>query len=268
MPRLSHKNTLLAAASLIFYSFGQLGCVPLFLSSILVNYLAGLLLTSESLRPRKAVLLGAVILNLGILGLFKYTDFILTNVNTLLHTAIPLPGIELPIGISFFTFQGMSYVIDVYRDRTSGSRSLLTVLLYISFFPQLIAGPIVKYHDIAEQIGDRTVTPAGTALGIRRFIAGLGKKVLISNAMGFVSDAVFNTHLAAGMDFRLAWLGGICYMMQIYFDFSGYSDMAIGMGHMFGFTFKENFNYDPEEDNEPDPEPLRRRKKKRRRRRK
>ncbi|MBQ3256092.1 MAG: MBOAT family protein [Oscillospiraceae bacterium] len=243
MPKLSHKNALLAAASLVFYSFGQLYRVPLFIGSILLNYCAGLLLMVPKLRHRKAILTLAVLLNLGILGVYKYTDFIIENLNGLLHTALPLPGIELPIGISFFTFQGMSYVIDVYRDRTSGSRSLLTVLLYISFFPQLIAGPIVKYHDIAEQISSRNTTVEDTALGICRFIAGLGKKVLLSNPMGFVADAVFNRHLAAGMDYRLAWLGGICYMMQIYFDFSGYSDMAIGMSRMFGFRLKENFNY-------------------------
>ena len=243
VPKLQYKNLLLAAASMIFYSFGQLNRVPLFLCSILLNYAAGLLLTNPKVHTRKAVLTLAVLLNLGILGIYKYTDFIIGNINTLLHTALPQPGIELPIGISFFTFQGMSYVIDVYRDRTSGSRSLLTVLLYISFFPQLIAGPIVKYHDIAAQITDRSPTSADIAMGIRRFIVGLGKKVLISNQMGLIADTVFNVHLAPNMDYRLAWLGGICYMMQIYFDFSGYSDMAIGMGHMFGFTFKENFNY-------------------------
>ena len=242
-PKLHHKNALLAAASLIFYSFGQLYRVPLFVCSVFLNYGMGLLLMSDKIRHRRAVLLVAVTVNLGILCVYKYTDFLLENLNAVLHTALPLPGIELPIGISFFTFQGLSYVIDVYRDKTGGSRSLLTVLLYISFFPQLIAGPIVKYHDIAHQIGCRNASAEEAALGIRRFIVGLGKKVLISNAMGYVSDTVFNSHLAAGMDFRLAWLGGICYMMQIYFDFSGYSDMAIGMGHMFGFTFKENFNY-------------------------
>ena len=243
VPKLSYKNVLLAAASLIFYSFGQLHRVPLFVCSILLNYAAGLLLMSGRFRHRKAVLIAAVVANLGILGVYKYTDFLVGNLNALLHTDLPQPGIELPIGISFFTFQGLSYVIDVYRDKTSGSRSLLTVLLYISFFPQLIAGPIVKYHDIAAQIGCRSASVEDAALGIRRFIVGLGKKVLISNSLGYVADAVFNNHLAAGMDFRLAWLGGICYMMQIYFDFSGYSDMAIGMGRMFGFTFKENFNY-------------------------
>ena len=243
LPKTAHKNALLAVSGLIFYSFGQLDRLPLFLCSILLNYAAGVLLSSDRLRRRRLVLTVAMVLNLGILGVYKYTDFILASINDLLHLSLPLPGIELPIGISFFTFQGISYVIDVYRDKHSGTRSLMTVLLYISFFPQLIAGPIVKYHDIALQIVHRTADTEAAAQGIRRFIVGLGKKVLLSNPMGLIADTVFNTHLAAGMDCRLAWLGGLCYMMQIYYDFSGYSDMAIGMGHMFGFTFKENFNF-------------------------
>lgn len=243
VPGLRVKNLLLAVASLIFYAFGQIGYMPLFLGSIVLNYVMGLLLQKESITARKAVVMLAVVINLAVLGVYKYTDFILGILNSLLGLRIPLPAIELPIGISFFTFQGLSYVIDVYRDRDSGTRSFLTVLLYISFFPQLIAGPIVKYHDIAEQIDNRTCSAENTAAGIQRFIAGLGKKVLISNTVGLVADTVFNEYLTAGMDFRLAWLGGICYALQIYFDFGGYSDMAIGMGKLFGFTFKENFNY-------------------------
>ena len=241
--KIEHKNMALALFSLVFYSFGQIAYVPLFLLSVLVNYGAGLLLRGGEHRFRRIVLIGAVLLNLGVLGVYKYTDFVIGNLNALLSVQIPLPGLELPIGISFFTFQGMSYVIDVYRDRHSGSRSLMTVLLYIAFFPQLIAGPIVKYHDIADQIRCRSESVEQTAMGIRRFIVGLGKKVLLSNALGFVADSVFNDHLGASMDYRLAWLGGICYMMQIYYDFSGYSDMAIGMAGMFGFSLKENFDY-------------------------
>ncbi|MCM1149359.1 MAG: MBOAT family protein [Butyricicoccus sp.] len=243
LPGLRAKNAWLALASIVFYAFGQLQYVPLFLLSVALNYGFGRLLQLR-LGCRRALAGAAVMLNLGVLCLFKYTDFLLGAVNSLTGASIPLPGITLPIGISFFTFQGLSYVIDVYRDRESGARSFFKVLLYIAFFPQLIAGPIVKYHDIAEQIDWRKTDPALTADGIRRFITGLAKKLLISNAAGLIADTVFDTLLPSGaLDFRLAWLGAVCYTLQIYFDFSGYSDMAIGLGRMFGFEIKENFNY-------------------------
>ena len=245
IPGLRAKNILLALASIVFYAFGQLQYVPLFLLSVLINYFSGLILTSARAH-RKAVLALAVILNLGILCVFKYTDFILQNLNLAFHTELAPTGIVLPIGISFFTFQGLSYTIDVYRDPKSGTKNFLKLLLYISFFPQLIAGPIVKYHDISEQIDSRRCTAEETAAGIRRFITGLAKKILISNAVGYIADAVFNDYLhsfSGSADWRLMWLGGICYTLQIYYDFSGYSDMAIGMGHMFGFTILENFKH-------------------------
>lgn len=245
IPGLRAKNILLALASIVFYAFGQLQYVPLFLLSVLINYFSGLILTSAKAH-RKIVLALAVILNLGILCVFKYTDFILQNLNLAFHTALAPTGIVLPIGISFFTFQGLSYTIDVYRDPKSGTKNFLKLLLYISFFPQLIAGPIVKYHDISEQIDSRSCTAEETAAGVRRFITGLSKKILISNAVGYIADAVFNDYLhsfSGSADWRLLWLGGICYTLQIYYDFSGYSDMAIGMGHMFGFTILENFKH-------------------------
>ena len=243
LPGLRSKNIWLAFSSVVFYAFGQLAYVPLFLGSVLVNFGMGLLLQSGTAH-RKGVVTLAILLNLGVLGLFKYTDFIITNLNALLGTHIPLTWIELPIGISFFTFQGLSYVIDVYRDPNAGSRNFGKVLLYISFFPQLIAGPIVKYHDIARQLDCRTLHAGETAAGMQRFITGLAKKLLLSNTAGLIADTVFNTLLPAGtLDWRTAWLGGICYSLQIYFDFSGYSDMAIGMGHLFGFTIPENFRY-------------------------
>lgn len=243
LPNLKSQNLWLALSSIVFYAFGQIAYVPLFLGSVAVNFGLGLLLRRRD-GHRKAIVTLAVVLNLAVLGLFKYTDFVLGNLNALLGTDLPLPGIELPIGISFFTFQGLSYVIDVYRDPDSGSDRFTKVLLYIAFFPQLIAGPIVKYHDIASQIDHRTCHPARTAAGMQRFIIGLAKKLLISNAAGLIADWVFDTLLpAGGLDCRVAWLGAMCYSLQIYFDFSGYSDMAIGMGHMFGFTIKENFNY-------------------------
>ena len=232
-----YRNILLAASSLIFYAFGQLHYVPLFLLSVFINYAAGLLLAGR-FRGSRPVLAIAVILNIGILAAFKYTDFFLSNVNALTGAALPLPGLELPIGISFFTFQGLSYTIDTFRDPDAGTRSFGKLLLYISFFPQLIAGPIVRWGDISSQIDSRTCTPEQTAYGVRRFLFGLGKKLILADSVGYLADAVFSS---VSGDFRLAWLGGICYTLQIYFDFSGYSDMAIGMGRMFGFTIKENF---------------------------
>ena len=243
LPGLRARNCFLALVSVVFYAFGLPRYVPLFLATILVNYLAGLALMGVSGQgKRKALLAIAMAADLGLLVFYKYTDFLIAGVNSLLATAIPLPGIILPIGISFFTFQAMSYTIDVYRDPSAGTRSFMKLLLYIAFFPQLIAGPIVKYHDISQQIDGRVCTPGETAKGIQRFILGLAKKLLIANAAGRVADAVFTAAAgAAVLDWRLAWAGGICYTLQIYYDFSGYSDMAIGMGHMFGFSFKENF---------------------------
>ena len=233
------KNALLLAASLIFYAFGQPVYLPLLLVSVLLNYLCGLLAAGR--YPRLGVGI-AVAGGIGMLAVYKYADFAIGTVNSLFGLSLPLTGIALPIGISFFTFQGLSYVIDVYRDRTLVSRSFSKVLLYISYFPQLIAGPIVKYHDIEKEIDARHTTPQETALGIRRFICGLAKKLLVSNAMGQMADTVFA--LPAGeIGMFAAWTGAVCYTLQIYFDFSGYSDMAIGMGHMFGFHFLENFNY-------------------------
>lgn len=233
------KNALLLAASLIFYAFGQPVYLPLLLLSVLLNYVCGLLAAGK--YPRLGVAL-AVAGGIGMLAVFKYADFAIGTVNSLFSLSLPLTGIALPIGISFFTFQGLSYVVDVYRDRSVVSKSFVKVLLYISYFPQLIAGPIVKYHDIEREIDERHTTPQETALGIRRFICGLSKKLLISNAMGQMADAVFA--LPAGeIGMFAAWMGAVCYTLQIYFDFSGYSDMAIGMGRMFGFHFLENFNY-------------------------
>lgn len=236
------KNALLAAASLVFYAFGQLQYVPLFLASIVINYLSGLLLCTRYPRS-KAVLALSVILNLGILAVFKYTDFVLSNINALTGADLPMTGIVLPIGISFFTFQGMSYVIDTYRRPEDGTRDFLKLLLYISFFPQLIAGPIVKYHDISQQIDSRVTSPEESAAGIRRFVRGLGKKLLLADTVGYIADAAYTALAAGTTDARLMWLGAVCYTLQIYYDFSGYSDMAIGMGHMFGFTILENFRF-------------------------
>lgn len=240
LPGIRLKNALLLLASVLFYAYGEPVYIILLFVSTLLNYFCACMI--ESSKYKKVILTLAVICNLGILIVFKYTDFILGTVNTLTGLHLPLPQIHMPIGISFFTFQAMSYVIDVYRGTTKAQKNYAKVLLYISFFPQLIAGPIVKYHDIAQEIDNRTQSLEGVSLGIRRFSAGLCKKVLISNTMGLVADQLFGAS-AGNINAAGAWLGAISYMLQIYFDFSGYSDMAIGLGWMFGFHFKENFNY-------------------------
>ena len=233
------KNGLLLAASLLFYTYGEPVYILLMVVSALFNYLFGLLLAKHR---SKALVAAAVAVNLSLLGVFKYTGFLLTNLNLVPGLSLPVPQIMLPIGISFFTFQALSYVIDVYRDEVAVQKNYGKLLLYISFFPQLIAGPIVRYKDIAQQIDNRTVTAEGAAFGLRRFIVGLGKKVLIANAMGAAADYIFNAG-AANLNILAAWIGAVAYLMQIYYDFSAYSDMAIGLGRMFGFQFKENFNY-------------------------
>ncbi|MDR3238825.1 MAG: MBOAT family protein [Clostridiales bacterium] len=241
MPGIKAKNMLLTAASLVFYAAGQIEHLPLLLFSVLCNYIAGCLMT-EKPDCRRAVLIGAAFVNLGLLGAYKYLGFLTANLNALFHFHIPEISIALPIGISFFTFQGLSYTIDVYRDKKAATRDFGKLLLYISFFPQLIAGPIVKYHDITEQIDARQCSAAMTADGLRRLIFGLSKKMLLANPLGRIADSVFALSIGA-MDMRTAWLGAVCYALQIYFDFSGYSDMAVGLGKCFGFSFQENFAY-------------------------
>ena len=241
LPGIRAKNALLLLASVLFYAYGEPVYIILLFISTLLNYFCACGIDRFQ-NHRKGILVLAVICNLGILIVFKYTDFILGMVNSVTGLHLPLPQIRMPIGISFFTFQAMSYVIDVYRETTRAQKNYAKVLLYISFFPQLIAGPIVKYHDVAAEIDQRTVTLDGVALGIRRFSAGLCKKVLLANTLGLVADNLFGAS-AGSINGAGAWLGAISYMLQIYFDFSGYSDMAIGLGWMFGFHFKENFNY-------------------------
>jgi len=235
------KNILLIIVSLMFYAYGEPVYVFLMLGSVLMNYISAILI-GKYVNHKKLILSLNVLLNLGVLGVYKYAVFLITTLNDMLGVQLPCPSITLPIGISFFTFQAMSYVIDVYRGSVDVQKKFHKVLLYISFFPQLIAGPIVKYRDICEQIDERTTTPQMTAEGLRRFIWGLGKKVLISNAMGSVADAIFTAEMSE-INILVAWLGAVSYMMQIYYDFSGYSDMAIGLGKMFGFHFQENFRH-------------------------
>lgn len=233
LPGIRAKNAMLLLASLVFYAYGEPVYVVLMIASALCNYLFALWI--ERFQDQKKWIVSvAVILNLALLVIFKYAGFLTESVNTMFGTGFPVPDIRLPIGISFFTFQAMSYVIDVYRGANKAQKNFGKVLLYISFFPQLIAGPIVKYHDVEQEIEHRTQSADGVARGIRRFIAGLSKKVLISNVMGMTADALFGA--AAGtLGAATAWVGALSYLFQIYFDFSGYSDMAIGLGWMFGF---------------------------------
>ena len=237
LPKREAKNLWLIAASLLFYAFSGLWYVLLLLFSVFCNYLAGLFVSG-----RKGVLYVAVAVNLGVLGVFKYLTFLVRTVNQLPGVAIAVPSIVLPVGISFFTFQGLSYVIDVYRNERLKSTRFRDVLLYIALFPQLVAGPIVRYEDVADEIKGRRHTLEQLANGLRRFIIGLSKKLLIADVCGSVVTLIYSAKSSA-LDSRTAWLAAVCYLIQIYFDFSGYSDMAIGLGLCFGFHFKENFNY-------------------------
>lgn len=247
LPRLL-RNTWLLITSLLFYAWGEPFFVLVMLGSITMNYVFGLFL--ERFRDRavaaKWILGLSVAANLGLLGVYKYANFAVANINIVLgalHLApLQVDHIPLPIGISFFTFQAMSYVIDLYRREVPVQRNPLALGLYVSLFPQLIAGPIVRYQDVAAQIIKRRITPEGFAYGIRRFTLGMGKKVLIANTLAGPCDKLFALP-PDQLTPELAWLAVICYTGQIYFDFSGYSDMAIGMGHMLGFRFLENFQW-------------------------
>jgi alginate O-acetyltransferase complex protein AlgI len=238
------RNFFLLIASLIFYGWGEPIFVLVMVFSSLANYLLAVGIDraySKSLNPRLFMVL-TIIFNVGLLAVLKYADFLLSAINSIFGAHLPMTGIPLPIGISFFTFHAMSYVIDVYRKVTPAQKNYWNLLLYISFFPQLIAGPIIRYHDIADQLTKRTLTVEKTTAGLQRFIVGLAKKILIANTAGLIADRVYG--LASGdLTMAVSWLGAFAYMIQIYFDFSGYSDMAIGLARVFGFEFKENFNY-------------------------
>ncbi len=235
------KNDLLLLSSLFFYAWGEPLYISILLISIICNY-SGALLISKYKNIKNIILCFFVFVNIIIIFTYKYLNFAIETINQLWSTQIPSPHLTMPIGISFFTFQAISYLVDVYRDEVKARRNFYDVALYISFFPQLIAGPIVKYHDISSQIDYRITTLENIVYGTRRFIFGLGKKVLIANTVGEVADTIFALS-SSELDSATAWLGAICYTVQIYFDFSGYSDMAIGLGAIFGFKFKENFNY-------------------------
>ncbi len=234
------RNILLAVASLLFYAYGEPVYILIMLGSVLFNWAMTLFMVKQKQSAQSAICAVCIIADLAILGFFKYVPWLLSLVNSAFSTDFSIAVDSIPVGISFYTFQILSYVVDVKRGKTEAQRNFGDLLLYISFFPQLIAGPIVKYGDIKEQIANRSVTPNTTALGIRRFIYGLSKKVLISNTAAVVATAAFGADSPSSL---LAWSGAICYCIQIYFDFSGYSDMAIGLASMFGFSLLENFNY-------------------------
>ena len=258
------RNVFLLIGSLFFYAWGEPGYIFLMLASIIGNYGFGMLIYLASRQEekkqsefgrsafRRLMLILAVAFNLGILIYFKYFNLLVTTVDDLFHADLTIPEIALPIGISFYTFQGMSYVIDVFRSEgrplEDGSReslvqkNFINLALYISMFPQLIAGPIVRYTDIRGYLKERNCTFDDFAKGVERFIIGLCKKVLLANTIGEVADKIFSGEQAY-MGTGVAWVGALCYTLQIFYDFSGYSDMAIGLGRIFGFRFMENFNY-------------------------
>ncbi len=261
--RMRYKNSFLLACSLLFYAWGGISYALLMIGVILLNFSGGYWLSSREGKSRKRILAAVIFLNLLILFFFKYFNMLVAMMETILSFAgaggekgdflrelfslegtgaLKLPKIVLPIGISFFTFQAMSYVIDVYRKATKPQKNILDFALYVSLFPQLIAGPIVQYSDIARELEERLETREDFLLGVERFCLGLGKKVLISNTLGNVADQIWVLEIGK-MGAGVAWLGLVSYTFQIYYDFSGYSDMAIGLGRMLGFRWKENFDY-------------------------
>lgn len=234
----SIKNSILLCASLFFYAWGEPKHIIIMFLVIILNYFAGILLTH---KRSKLILILAILGNLSFLFIFKYTDFFINNINYIFDTNLKNVNLVLPIGISFFTFQSMSYTIDVYRGEVSVQRNLLKLALYVSLFPQLVAGPIVRYQTVEYEINNRVHTIEKIKSGIIRFIYGLSKKVLIANFLGTLSEEAFSK--GVNNSILLTWIAVIAYSLQIYFDFSGYSDMAIGLGKIFGFSFLENFNY-------------------------
>lgn len=234
------KNIILLIASLIFYSFGEPKYTILMVVSILVNYILTLLMSKKN--NNKVIFVFTIIIDIGILVFFKYSNFIINNINNVFNTNFNNLNIDLPLGISFYTFQIMSYVIDVYKKKIKPQKSLINIATYITLFPQLVAGPIVNYKTIENELEKRNETFEKFASGFRRFIVGLAKKVIIANNAAILADSIFNSDIQ-NLGTSIIWIGALAYSIQIYFDFSGYSDMAIGLGRIFGFNFLENFNY-------------------------
>ncbi len=243
VPR-NFRNCILLIVSLVFYAWGEPIYIFLMLFSTVVDFIHGLLVERYAHQPKKAkrVVLSSVCINLGLLIFFKYSSFIIANINTLFGTQFTVPDIALPIGISFYTFQTMSYTIDVFRKDAPAQRNIVDLGAYVTMFPQLIAGPIVRYQTVANQLNHRQETQSCFADGVQRFVIGLGKKVLLANNIGLLWNQISSTEIS-NLSILTSWLGVLAFGLQIYFDFSGYSDMAIGLGKMFGFELLENFNY-------------------------
>ena len=240
-----YRNYILLAVSLLFYSWGEPKYVVLMILSIIFNYYFAIFVDKYKKEKNKAmfILVLSLIFNISFLLLFKYLDFVIINFNRVFDVNLPLLNLKLPIGISFYTFQILSYVVDVYRKEVKVQKNICLLGAYISFFPQLIAGPIVRYSTIEKQLKKRNIDLDKFTFGVRRFIIGLGKKIIIANNVAVIADAVFNSFNLNNYGFLIILFGTLAYTLQIYFDFSGYSDMAIGLGKMFGFDFLENFNY-------------------------
>ncbi len=237
-----YKNYILLVASLLFYAWGEPKYILLMVFSIVFNYFLALWMNKRKKR-KKIFLVAAVVVNIGLLFFFKYLDFTINNMNMVFGFNLEPTGIGLPIGISFYTFQILSYVIDVYRGKVNVQKNIFTLGTYIALFPQLIAGPIVRYSSIEDQLRDRVHSLKKFCNGFRRFIVGFCKKVLIANSVAVIADTVFDDPTSMGLNFWIIAVALVAYTLQIYYDFSGYSDMAIGLGRMFGFDFDENFNY-------------------------
>lgn len=237
------RNYVLLIASIIFYAWGEPRYLAIMIITILVNYAGAILLDKHySSRQRLWIVSLTIVLDLSFLFYFKYFNFVVDNINGVLAMDFQLLDVIMPIGISFYTFQAMSYLIDVYRREVPAQKDVYKLALYIVLFPQLVAGPIVKYHDVCEQIDNRTIEFKNVIIGFKRFITGLAKKVLIANTLAEVVDKIF-AQAPENLTTGVSWLGAVAYCLQLYYDFSGYSDMAIGLGLMFGFRFLENFNY-------------------------
>lgn len=236
-----YKNYILLLGSLFFYFCGEPKYIVLFIASIIMNYIHGILIEKyHGTNTEKYIFISSMIINLTLLGIFKYSSFLVNNISHIFNIDIKFMKIALPIGISFYTFQAMSYVIDVYRGEVKAQKNILNLALYISLFPQLIAGPIVRYSTVNEELESRSYSFEDFAYGVRRFVIGLAKKVLIANSLGKLWNIAIYTEQPSTLTY---WLGAIGFTLQIYFDFSAYSDMAIGLGRIFGFHFLENFNY-------------------------
>ncbi|MCH5323844.1 MAG: MBOAT family protein [Eubacterium sp.] len=240
----TYRNIVLVVFSLIFYAWGEPAYVFLLLASVTVNYVAGLYIDKfRDTKKSTAITALALIFNIGVLVFFKYTGFFVENFNAISPLKLPVPDITMPIGISFFTFQIISYILDCYWGKIKVQKNYFKLLMYISLFPQLIAGPIVRYSTIEDQIDNRKISPADITEGISRICIGLGKKVILADNLYTIVDTLFAAGSLGSLSVLGTWYGVIAYAMQVYFDFSGYSDIAIGLGRMFGFRFDENFRY-------------------------